>query len=101
MKVYFPVPSLTYREAVGKDIKKAAVEFEAIMISMILKEAFRPMTRGKGFAMKMHYDTFVEGIGRHLAQAGGIGLAKFIIDKYAGGGHNTERQDRGSNKEIR
>jgi Rod binding domain-containing protein len=101
VKVYFPVPSLTYREAVGRDIKKAAQEFEAIMITQILKEAYRPLMKDKGFMMRMNYEMFLEGIGRALAKGGGIGLAKFIIENYAGGGHSSEREDRKSPEAVR
>ncbi len=82
MKIIFSNPSYNYREFMKKDIKSVAKEFEAIMIKQILKEAYRPIIKDKGFYQRMYYDMFLEGVSEKLADAGGIGIAKFIIENF-------------------
>lgn len=82
MRVFFSNPSYSYRELVKKDIKNVAKEFEAIMLKQILKEAYRSIIRKKGFYQRMYYDFFLEGVSKKLAEAGGIGIAKFIVESY-------------------
>ena len=82
MRILFSNPSYNYRELVKKDIKSVAKEFEAIMLKQILKEAYRPILKKKGFYQRMYYDFFLEGISEKLAEAGGIGIARFVIENY-------------------
>lgn len=83
-KVLFSNPSLTYSELVKRDKKEIATEFESIMLKEILKEAFKPMLQNKSFDTKLYYDSFLEGISKKLAEAGGIGIAKFILENLKG-----------------
>ncbi|RUM43346.1 MAG: hypothetical protein DSY34_00165 [Desulfurobacterium sp.] len=69
----------------GKDkrLEKVAVEFEAIFLQKLLSELssstenpfFSPQTR---FWEKM----YIMQIGEKMAEAGGIGLKKYIINAY-------------------
>ena len=77
--VIFNLPSLGYQERLGKDKKETAKEFEAILLKEVLKEAFKPMTEKKSFESRMYYDLFLENLSKSLAEAGGIGIAKFIL----------------------
>ncbi|HAV40398.1 MAG: hypothetical protein AB1353_07780 [Aquificota bacterium] len=79
-KVLFSNPSLTYSELVKRDKRDIAKEFEAILLKEVLKEAFKPMLQNKSFDTKLYYDNFLEGLSKKLAEAGGIGIAKFILE---------------------
>ncbi len=81
-RIIFSKPSYNYRELVKKDIKEVAKEFEALMIKQILKEAYRPFIRRKGFYQRIYYDMFLDGVSQELSKAGGIGIAKFIIENF-------------------
>ena len=78
-----------------KDVKDVAEEFEAMFLSLILKEALKPMTRDKGFATRTYYEMFADNVGRVLARGGGIGIAEFIIKNYMDerDRHSQERED--------
>ena len=90
MRVYFSNPSYNYRDLMKKDVKEVAKEFEAIMIKQILKEAYRPILRKKSFYQKMYYDMFLEGVSKRLAEGGGVGLARFILENYEKSSPNKE-----------
>ncbi|WP_448584538.1 rod-binding protein [Thermocrinis sp.] len=78
-KIYL-TPSLNYLQDYTKDKKKLAQEFESILIKELLKEGFKPITKGKSFQQQMYYDLFLENLSKHLAQSvGGIGIAQFIL----------------------
>ncbi len=77
-KIYL-TPSLNYLQDYTKDKKKLAQEFESMLIKELLKEGFKPLIKGKGFQHQMYYDLFLENLSRHLAQSGGIGMAKLIL----------------------
>ncbi|MCX8075604.1 MAG: hypothetical protein N3C57_01105 [Aquificaceae bacterium] len=79
-KIFYSTPSMTHHELLKKDKKTVAVEFEAILLKEFLKEAFRPMLEGKSFDTKLYYDTFLEKISKKLAEAGGVGIAKFVLE---------------------
>ncbi len=79
-KVLFSPQGLNYIDAMKKDKKAVAIEFEAILLKEVMKEAFKPMLEGKSFDTKLYYDIFLENLSRKLAEAGGIGIAKFILD---------------------
>ncbi len=84
-KVLFSTQGMNYLDTMKKDKKAVAIEFEAILLKEIMKEAFRPMLEGKSFDTKLYYDTFLENVSRKLAEAGGIGIAKFILDNLKDG----------------
>ena len=94
-RVVFSKPSFNYREFVKKDIKSVAREFEALLIKQILKEAYRPIIRNKGFYQRMYYDMFLDGLSQKLSEAGGIGIARFVVESY-----NSHR-DKDSPEELR
>ncbi len=81
-RIYFSKPSYNYGELVKRDIKEVAKEFEAVLIKQILKEAYRPILKNKSFYQKVSYDMLLENLSMQLAKAGGIGIAKFILEKY-------------------
>ncbi len=82
-RIIFSNPSYNYRELIKKkDIRSVAKEFEAILLKQVLKEAYRPLIKGKGFYQRLYYDMFLEGVSSKLAEAGGIGIAKFIVESY-------------------
>ncbi len=90
--------------SIEKDIKikKIASDFEAILLKEILKVAFKPLTEKKSFYQRMYYDMFLDSISKKLASAGGVGIARFIIenlndrDRYS-----SEQQNRSGFGEIR
>ncbi len=84
-KVLFSTQGMNYLDTMKKDKKVVAIEFETILLKEIMKEAFRPMLEGKSFDTKLYYDTFLENVSRKLAEAGGIGIAKFILDNLKDG----------------
>ncbi len=79
-KVLFSPQGLNYIDTMKKDKKAVAIEFEAILLKEVMKEAFKPMLERKPFDTKLYYDIFLENLSRKLAEAGGIGIAKFILD---------------------
>jgi len=79
-RIEFLPPSLSYRELAGKKPEELAKEFEAILLKEILKEAFRPLTENKSFSTRIYYDEFIESVGETLASAGGVGIAKYILE---------------------
>ena len=90
MRVYFAGSSYSYRDLLKKDIKEVAKEFEAIMLKQILKEAYRPILKEKSFFQRLYYDMFLEGVSEKLAEGGGIGIARFIIENYEKNSKNRE-----------
>ncbi|MCS6957631.1 MAG: hypothetical protein RMK75_04130 [Aquificaceae bacterium] len=84
-KLTYAVHSLNYQELIKKDKKSTAVEFEAILLKELLKEAFKPMLEDKSFDTRLYYDSFLENLSKKLAQAGGIGIAKFILEHIKDG----------------
>ncbi|MCS7196379.1 MAG: hypothetical protein N2648_05450 [Aquificaceae bacterium] len=84
-KIVHSVPSMTPLELLKKDKKGVALEFEALLIKEVLKEAFKPMLEGKSFDARLYYDTFLEKLGRKIAEAGGIGIARFILENLKDG----------------
>ena len=91
-RVIFAKPSYTYRQFLKKDIKSVAKEFEALMIKQVLKEAFRPVLKNKSFYQRFYYDMFLEGTSKQLAEAGGVGIARFVVESYEK--NNPEPKDR-------
>lgn len=79
-KILFTTPAMNYGDTLKKDKKHIAIEFESLLLKEVLKEAFKPMLEGKSFDTKLYYDTFLENLSRKMAEAGGIGIAKFILD---------------------
>ena len=80
-KISYSPSGMAYQELLKRDIKSTAVEFEAILLKEILKEAFRPMLSGKSFEKRMYYDIFLDNISKKLAESGGIGIANSILDR--------------------
>ncbi|MFN3871180.1 MAG: rod-binding protein [Aquificaceae bacterium] len=78
-KTFFSVPGLTSQELLKRDKKSLALEFEAIFLKEILKEAYKPLLKDKPFDTRIYYDMFLDNIGKELAKGGGIGLANFIL----------------------
>ena len=96
MRVYYPPSPMNFRDSLStKDVKDVAEEFEAMFLSLILKEALKPVTRDKGFATRTYYEMFADNVGRVLARGGGIGIAEFIIKNYMDerDRHSQERED--------
>lgn len=91
-KITFSKLSYNYMTINKRDINTAAKEFEALMIKQILKEAYRPIIKNKGFYQRMYYDMFLESMSNKLAEAGGIGVAKFIIESYKNNAQNEDRE---------
>jgi len=81
-RVIFPPPSLSYKELVKNKPEEVARELEAIFLKEILKEAFKPMLSEKSFTTRLYYDAFLEGVSEKLASAGGVGIAKFLLEYY-------------------
>jgi hypothetical protein len=95
MKVTLPLPPYTFRDYLKKDPKALAGEFEAIMLKQVLKEAFRPLMRGKSFHQRVYYDMFLEAVSRKLAEAGGVGLARYVLkslEPFAGNDPSNGRR---------
>lgn len=84
-KVLFSTPGMGYTDILKRDKKEVAVEFESILLKEILKEAFKPMLQGKSFDTKLYYDTFLENVSKKLAEAGGIGISRFILENMKDG----------------
>ncbi|WP_457601282.1 transglycosylase SLT domain-containing protein [Hydrogenivirga sp.] len=95
-RVIFSKPSYNYRQLLKKDVKSVAKEFEALMIKQVLKEAFRPIMKGKSLYQRFYYDMFLEGVSEQLADAGGVGIAKFVIESY-----EKNQTGAGSREELR
>ncbi|RMH80435.1 MAG: hypothetical protein D6674_04200 [Acidobacteria bacterium] len=79
-KVIYSNPGLGYIEGLKGNKREVAVEFESLLLKELLKEAFRPLLEGKSFEKRLYYDAFLEAIGRKMAEAGGIGIAKFLLE---------------------
>ncbi|MFN3568307.1 MAG: hypothetical protein ACK4UR_05305 [Caldimicrobium sp.] len=79
-KISYLPSAMAYQGLLKRDIKSIAVEFEAILLKEILKEAFRPMLSGESFEKRMYYDIFLDNISKKLAEGGGIGIANFILN---------------------
>lgn len=79
-KVIHSNPGLGYIERLKGDKREVAVEFESLLLKELLEEAFKPMLEGKSFDKRLYYDAFFEAIGKKMAEAGGIGIAKFLLE---------------------
>lgn len=84
-RVLFSSPGMGYGDVLRRDKKEVAIEFESILLKEILKEAFKPMLEGKSFDTRLYYDAFLENLSKKLAEAGGIGIAKFILENLKEG----------------
>ena len=89
MKVYFELPSYDFRSLSKRDVKEVATEFEAVLLKQVLKEGMRPLLRNKSFYQRMYYDSFMEAVSRKLAEAGGVGIAEFILKQLE---HNKNQK---------
>lgn len=92
-RVTFSEPSYNYRELVKKDIKSVAKEFESILIKQVLKEAFRSVLKDKSIYQRFYHDMFLEGVSKKLAEAGGVGIAKFIVETYEKNAHQPKDKE--------
>ncbi|HHJ64690.1 MAG TPA: hypothetical protein ENJ61_07265 [Aquifex aeolicus] len=111
--IFFSPDPYSYREQIRRDVRSAATEFEALLLKEILKNAYRSLLRGKSFHQRIYYDMFLENVSRKLAEAGGVGIARFVIENFRGeevrienranGGyrHSSEQPDRVSPEEVR
>lgn len=109
--IFFSPDPYSYREQIRRDVKSTATEFEALLLKEILKNAYRSLLRGKSFQQRIYYDMFLENVSRKLAEAGGVGIARFVIENFgegrienrANGGyrHSSEQPDRVSPEEVR
>ncbi len=79
-KIEFSYPSFNYAELKNKKPEDVAKEFEAIFLKEILKVAFKELTKDKDFTARTYYDLFIENVSENLASAGGVGIAKFILE---------------------
>ncbi len=97
MRITLPYPSYTFMDYLKRDVRKLAEEFEAIMLKQVLKEAFRPVVKGKSFYQRVYYDMFLEAVSKKLAEGGGVGLADYILKSLERTGNLKDRfQDRGT-----
>lgn len=84
-KVLFSYPGLGYADIQKKDKKEVAIEFESILLKEILKAAFKPILESKSFDTRLYYDAFLENLSKKMAEAGGIGIARFVLDNIKDG----------------
>ncbi|MEN3029097.1 MAG: rod-binding protein [Aquificaceae bacterium] len=84
-KIAYSIPGMTPLDVLKRDKKAVALEFEALLIKEMLKEAFKPMLEGKSFDTRLYYDTFLEKLSKKMADAGGIGIARFILENLKDG----------------
>lgn len=92
-EVLFSPDPYSYREQVRRDVKSVATEFEALLLKEILKNAYRPLLRSRSFHQRIYYDMFFENVSKKLAEAGGIGIARFIIENFGEQkAHNRSRE---------
>ncbi len=81
MEINF-IPPPNFESSLRNKSKKEVVrEFEAIMIKQLLKEAMKPTLSNKSFGYRMYYDYFLEAVSKKMAESGGIGLGKFILEQ--------------------
>ncbi len=92
MRVEFPFPPQNYTDLLKKkDLKEVSVEFEAILLKQILKEAFGSFLKNKSFEQRIYYDTFIEKLAEHIARAGGIGISEYIVNSVEGEQNTKEK----------
>lgn len=76
------------RAASPEEIKKTAQEFEALFINYLLKTMQDTVGEsdlfGKGLGAESYRDMMYQELSRRLAQSGGIGLAKKVIESLHG-----------------
>ncbi|ADC89109.1 hypothetical protein Thal_0475 [Thermocrinis albus DSM 14484] len=86
MKIY-SVPPYTYVETTGRDIKTLAKDLESLLLKEVLKLGFRPVLEGKSFTTQLYYDTLMEALSKKLVEAGGVGVADYlvkVVEKWEG-----------------
>jgi peptidoglycan hydrolase FlgJ len=69
-------------------VRELAHEFEAMFLAQMLKQMRQSMTQsgendeGDGFGKAAFTDTFDTELARHLSSAGGLGIARIIIEAF-------------------
>jgi len=81
MEIRFEPPSYFNDVLKRRDKETAVKEFEALMIKAMLKEAMKPALSNKSFGYRMYYDYFLEAVSKKMAESGGIGLGRYIMEK--------------------
>ena len=70
-----------------KDLKEASVDLEAILLKMMYSEMYKTVPKDELFgddnAMEIYQDMYHGELTKEMANAGGIGLAKFIYKQLA------------------
>lgn len=80
MKIIPTGQGFGFLENISRDKRALAKEFEALMMKEILRTAFEPMLAGKSFESRLYYDSFLDAVSKKLAEGGGIGIARFLLE---------------------
>jgi len=79
----------------ASQVKKAALAFEAYFIQSLLKEMRKAQPQGGlfdgGSGKEIYQSLFDEKIAQKMAESGGIGLSRLIVEKLSTGLKNSEQ----------
>ena len=83
-------------EGGAKNLEKVAAKFESIFLGMLLKQMWESVERSglfeEGAGRQIHDGMMVDMLSDHLAQNGGIGMAKALVSRLQQAALAYERQ---------
>jgi flagellar protein FlgJ len=83
-------------EGGAKSLEKVAAKFESIFLGMLLKQMWESVERAglfeEGAGRQIHDGMMVDMLSDHLAQNGGIGMAKALVSRLQQAALAYERQ---------
>lgn len=86
-----PVPTVEKPEAARETaLRKAAAEFEAMFVEILLKSADLPLGGGES-SSPVYGDMAVSAWSGELGRSGGFGIADVLVHALARGGDDAER----------
>ncbi len=67
-----------------KKLRRAAEQFEAFMLGMLLRQMYRAVPKaglfGQSFAHRLYMEMFLDQVGEKLAAAGGVGVGDLVVE---------------------
>jgi len=85
-------------EGGAKNLEKVAAKFESIFLGFLIKQMLESVERSglmeESSGRKIHEGMIVDMLSDHLAQNGGIGMAKALVSRLQGAANAYEQQQK-------
>ena len=92
-------------EGGAKNLEKVAAKFESIFLGFLIKQMLESVERSglieESSGRKIHEGMIVDMLSDHLAQNGGIGIAKALVSRLQGAVNAYEQQQKASEQVVK